>query len=141
MSYGRQLVVLALIACASIVSFSCARKLTPEQVEQGLLALEKQSPLNQSPLRPWVASFQCSYGERDWEYICMARYEPTPLGISRGHKLLVQKQGIRNAFLYEGKLGGSISVLPDSGPTPSSAELRVITQQEYEALKKKNSGR
>ena len=125
---------LLVIVCAFIVSPGCARKLTPQDVEKGLLALEIQSPLQTR-----VASFQCRYGERDWEYICLARYEPTPLGLSRGHKLLVQKQGIRDAFLYKGKLGGAITVLPDEGLTPSIAELEVMRQKDLEMLKLRNS--
>ena len=128
MTSGRQIFVVLSILCCVIGSSGCSRKLTPEEVEGGLLALENHNP--RSPQQTRIGSFQCRYGERDWEYICQARWEPTPLGVSRGLKLLVQKIGIRNAFLYEGKLGGGISVLPDEGPTPSRAELEAMIKQE-----------
>ena len=80
----RRIVALLLIVCAPIISTGCRRKLTPQEVENGLLALERKT---ESPYKTLKASFQCRYGERDWEYICLARYEPTPFGLSRGNKV------------------------------------------------------
>ena len=84
-----------------------------------------------------TATYRCSYGEGDWEYICLARWEPTPLGVSRGKTPITQKLGIRNVLLYRGRLGNSYSVLPDEGPVPSVAELAAMREAQAAAALEK----
>jgi DNA uptake protein ComE-like DNA-binding protein len=125
----RQTYTLWILCWSFLAATACNRKLSPQDVEKLLADL-----YNTRPYQTATASYQCTDGEGDFDYICQARYEPTPLGTRQGVKTVTQRIGLTHAGLYGGKLGGASMVLPAEGPVPSIEQLRATQRDEYRKL-------
>jgi hypothetical protein len=86
------------------------------------------------------ASITCGAGARDWDYICQARYEPTPLAVRQGVGTLEQRIGLQLIPPYDGAPNFSIAVLPSDGQIPSMEELATQAQHQVRSPGKPRSG-
>jgi hypothetical protein len=107
------------------VVIGCTRKPTPEEAGR-LLTKQAASRFN-------VSTFECREGEKQWDYVCQVRHQPTAAE-SREVRPLTQRVGVVIApQIYKGEPLFMKSVLPGEGPIPSRDEystwLRQVTQE------------
>jgi len=122
-------IAFSVLLLSMTVAIGCVRRPTPE--EAGRLLSKRKTDRFQ------VATFECREGEKQWDYICQAKYEPTPAA-DRFTRPLTQRVGI---FLmpqtYKGEPLFGLSGIPGDGPIPSRDEYSTWLRQRNQDAERK----
>jgi|SRR6185503_10257064 len=118
-------VAFSILLLSLTVAIGCTRKPTPEEVAR--LLTKRGSKMF------YVSTYECREGEKQWDYLCQVRHQPTPAA-DRFSRPLTQRVGIVLApQTYKGEPLFGESTIPGEGPIPSRDEyptwLRQVTQE------------
>jgi hypothetical protein len=135
----RQQTCALLVFLSAMAAIAWSIRATPQKVAKLMEDRQHSSRHSGNGLEYW----ECRDGERDWDYICSVRYEPSASNTRPGAKIEVRKVGVKVGLGYYKNSGMPTSVLPDEGPILSATELSAYRKEEAlrrnAAIKAKNN--
>ena len=124
----------SMLLLSMTVITGCTRKPTVEEAE-GLLREHFSNSFS-------IPEFECRDGEKDWDYLCQVRHQPTPAAVRQGVRTRVERVGVTIGGAYRGAPLFSLSTFPGEGPIPSRAEYPAwLRQVSEEAVRRLSANR
>ena len=106
-----------LFACLMVATTGCGRKPTPEQFAKWAEEFEA------SHVGSTIAHYNCSAGEREWDYVCIVSWTARPS--ARPSIPPPRRSGYKISFYYNDRPVWIERQMPVDGPVLSEAEAKV----------------